>query len=94
MSNKVYFSCFQTGVGGAAHYVTKRQFDLVMARQGCAVQYHFGLDIWYTWPKRMPQMVAKSAAYHAADKWNKSNRPGVTKIREAVREQSQRDIDF
>jgi len=84
MSTKIYFRVFQTSGGERAHYINRRQYEL-MRLSGLSDGFFAGKDeIIYLFSRTIRQPDALAAAKHAYDKWVASNRPNISQIRELV----------
>ena len=78
---KVYFRAFQTGIGGAAMYITTTQWRQSAGREKSDVTFRGGDDVWYCYPKSMHRNDAKSAVVKAYDAWVENSKPSVAEYR-------------
>jgi len=84
MSRKIYFRVFQANGGERAHYITRRQYEL-MRLSGFSDGFYAGKDeVIYLHSRTIRPADALDAAKLAYDKWVASNRPNISHIREVV----------
>lgn len=78
---KVYFRAFPTGIGGAAMYISAKQWVRSAGRENIEVTIRKGDDVWYCYPKRMNKKDAKQAVVKAYDAWVDNGKPGIAEYR-------------